>query len=57
MLKIEYSSWKIEDFTLRTFTCFPFLGPIMSKFINAFRELASYKELLRSQVSINLPSK
>lgn len=25
-------------------------GPIMSKFINAFRELASYKELLRSQV-------
>ncbi|XVE91792.1 hypothetical protein REPUB_Repub01dG0042200 [Reevesia pubescens] len=25
-------------------------GPIMTKFINAFRELASYKELLRSQV-------
>ncbi|XVF43426.1 hypothetical protein PTKIN_Ptkin02bG0039200 [Pterospermum kingtungense] len=25
-------------------------GPIMSKFINAFRELASYKELLRTQV-------
>ncbi|XVE74526.1 hypothetical protein DITRI_Ditri12bG0023900 [Diplodiscus trichospermus] len=25
-------------------------GPIMSKFVNAFRELASYKELLRSQV-------
>ncbi|XVF03031.1 hypothetical protein REPUB_Repub04eG0225500 [Reevesia pubescens] len=25
-------------------------GPIMSKFINVFRELASYKELLRSQV-------
>ncbi|XP_039033722.1 ADP-ribosylation factor GTPase-activating protein AGD2-like isoform X2 [Hibiscus syriacus] len=25
-------------------------GPIMSKFIKAFRELASYKELLRSQV-------
>ncbi|XP_052484333.1 ADP-ribosylation factor GTPase-activating protein AGD2 isoform X2 [Gossypium raimondii] len=27
-----------------------FQGPIMSKFIKAFRELASYKELLRSQV-------
>ncbi|OMO72384.1 hypothetical protein COLO4_27645 [Corchorus olitorius] len=26
-------------------------GPIMSKFLNAFRELASYKELLRSQES------
>ncbi|KAK0574521.1 hypothetical protein LWI29_024917 [Acer saccharum] len=25
-------------------------GPVMSKFINAFRELATYKELLRSQV-------
>ncbi|CAL1381260.1 unnamed protein product [Linum trigynum] len=25
-------------------------GPVMSKFINSFRELASYKELLRSQV-------
>lgn len=25
-------------------------GPVMSKFINVFRELASYKELLRSQV-------
>ncbi|CAI9096938.1 OLC1v1033202C1 [Oldenlandia corymbosa var. corymbosa] len=25
-------------------------GPIMSKFLNAFRELATYKELLRSQV-------
>lgn len=25
-------------------------GPIMSKFINAFRELSTYKELLRSQV-------
>ncbi|XP_022727005.1 ADP-ribosylation factor GTPase-activating protein AGD2-like isoform X2 [Durio zibethinus] len=25
-------------------------GPIMTKFINAFRELAGYKELLRSQV-------
>ncbi|KAE8707310.1 hypothetical protein F3Y22_tig00110384pilonHSYRG00413 [Hibiscus syriacus] len=31
-------------------------GPVMSKFINAFRELASYKELLCSQVGINLPS-
>ncbi|XP_039071282.1 ADP-ribosylation factor GTPase-activating protein AGD2-like isoform X2 [Hibiscus syriacus] len=27
-----------------------FQGPIMSKFIETFRELASYKELLRSQV-------
>ena len=26
-------------------------GPIMSKFISAFRELATYKELLRTQVS------
>ncbi|GLU16929.1 hypothetical protein SLE2022_333330 [Rubroshorea leprosula] len=25
-------------------------GPIMSKFVNAFRELAAYKELLRTQV-------
>nr|GLL35606.1 ADP-ribosylation factor GTPase-activating protein AGD4-like [Ipomoea trifida]GMD37649.1 ADP-ribosylation factor GTPase-activating protein AGD4-like isoform X1 [Ipomoea batatas]GMD39322.1 ADP-ribosylation factor GTPase-activating protein AGD4-like isoform X1 [Ipomoea batatas] len=25
-------------------------GPIMSKFVSAFRELATYKELLRSQV-------
>ncbi|GAA0145532.1 hypothetical protein LIER_05707 [Lithospermum erythrorhizon] len=25
-------------------------GPIMSKFVTAFRELATYKELLRSQV-------
>ncbi|KAK9008487.1 hypothetical protein V6N11_075378 [Hibiscus sabdariffa] len=32
-------------------------GPTMSRFIDAFRELASYKELLRSQVSVNLPSK
>lgn len=25
-------------------------GPVMSKFVNAFQELATYKELLRSQV-------
>jgi Arf-GAP/coiled-coil/ANK repeat/PH domain-containing protein len=26
-------------------------GPVLSKFISAFRELATYKELLRTQVS------
>ncbi|CAL5418521.1 unnamed protein product [Camellia sinensis] len=29
-------------------------GPVMSKFIAAFRELASYRELIRSQVSSTL---
>lgn len=28
------------------------VGPVMSKFTTAFRELGSYKELLRSQVIV-----
>lgn len=27
-------------------------GPVLSKFINALRELATYKDFLRSQVSM-----
>ncbi|KAK8979495.1 hypothetical protein V6N11_073492 [Hibiscus sabdariffa] len=31
-------------------TWFPFVGPVVSKFINAFSELANFKEMLLSQV-------
>ncbi|KAK8655741.1 hypothetical protein V6N13_108308 [Hibiscus sabdariffa] len=54
---IEFSWWKrIGDYLVAPLALL-IRGPTMSRFIDAFRELASYKELLRSQVSVNLPSK
>lgn len=48
---LENASLRNKYIFLIGSACF-LTGPVLSKFINALRELATYKEFLRSQVSM-----